>query len=159
VAEQLYDALLTWNSIGSLEVTPISLAFFQQFDSSVAAGTYASSSSTYATLTAATKSFADGMVEIVAKFTPVDGGLSEQFDKKTGAPLSAIDLTWSYASALTAFAARAGTVPASWGASGLHAPTACSFGPQPVQIPVTFDVNATTVAGGKCWLAFFKCFV
>lgn len=89
---------------------------------------------------------------MVAKYTPSDGGLAEQFDKSTGAPLSAVDLTWSYASALTAFAARNGTIPASWGASGLTVPSTCSTGGSGggggSTVAVTFNVQATTVLGG-----------
>ena len=36
-------------------------------------------------------------------------------------PTSALDLTWSYASAVTAFNARDGFVPASWGAANVTA--------------------------------------
>ncbi|KAJ3506296.1 hypothetical protein NLJ89_g6948 [Agrocybe chaxingu] len=126
VAEQLYDALIVWNQQGALTVTSTSLAFFRQFSSSVGAGTYTSSSFTFATLTTAVKGFADGFLAINAKYTPSNGALAEQFDRNTGAPLSAVDLTWSYASALTAFAARDGVVPASWGASGLVVPTVCN---------------------------------
>ncbi|KAH9042003.1 glucoamylase [Lactarius pseudohatsudake] len=122
VAEQLYDGLLTWQSVGSIQVTTTSLAFFRQFSPSIATGTYTSTSPQYTQLTSAIKTFADGFVEIAAKYTPSNGGLAEQYDKSTGAPLSAADLTWSYASVLTAGASRAGVKPASWGASGLTAP-------------------------------------
>ncbi|KAI0057906.1 glucoamylase [Artomyces pyxidatus] len=151
VAEQLYDALLTWNSIGSLEVTATSLPFFSQFSSSVTTGTYSSTSSTYITLTNAVKSFADGFVAIVAAHTPSGGGLSEQYDRNTGTPLSAADLTWSYASALTAFGARAGTITASWGASGLTVPSQCTANPGSV-VSVTFNVQATTQLGENIYL-------
>ncbi|TRM63293.1 glycoside hydrolase family 15 and carbohydrate-binding module family 20 [Schizophyllum amplum] len=121
VAEQLYDALTTWDSLGSLEVTDVSLAFFQQFDSAAATGTYDSSSDEYTTLTGAVRDWADGFLEVLASFTPSDGSLAEQVDKSSGSPTSAADLTWSYASAITAFNARDGFTPASWGASGLTA--------------------------------------
>jgi glucoamylase len=65
----LYDALIVWKAQGSLSVTSISLAFFQQFSPSVAVGTYASSTSTFSTLTTAVKTFADGFLAIHAKFT------------------------------------------------------------------------------------------
>jgi hypothetical protein len=42
-AEQLYDALYTWNKQGYITVTATSLAFFQDFSSSVTAGTQAPS--------------------------------------------------------------------------------------------------------------------
>lgn len=152
VAEQLYDALLTWQSSGSIQVTTTSLDFFQQFSPSIATGTYSSTSSQYTLLTSAIKTFADGFVEIAATYTPSDGGLSEQYNKSTGAPVSAVDLTWSYASVLTAGASRAGVEPASWGASDLTVPAQCVPNPGP-QVSVTFNVQATTQFGGmraKC---------
>ncbi|KAJ6585291.1 glycoside hydrolase family 15 protein [Mycena capillaripes] len=152
VAEQLYDALIVWKAQGSLNVTRISLPFFKQFLSSVTVGNYASSSSTFTTLTSAVKTFADGFLAIHAKFTPSGGGLAEQFDRNTGAPLSAVDLTWSYAAALTVFSARAGTKPASWDAAGVVVPATCQRGPQGATVAVTFNVVATTVPGENIYL-------
>ncbi|KAJ6508411.1 glycoside hydrolase family 15 protein [Mycena sanguinolenta] len=152
VAEQLYDALTVWNAQGELNVTSPSLAFFQQFLPSVAVGTYTSSTSTFTTLTAAVKTFADGFIGVVAKYTPPGGGLAEQFDRNTGTPLSAADLTWSYAAALTVFAARAGTPTVSWGAAGLAVPSVCELGPPAPMVAVTFDVVATTVPGEDIYL-------
>lgn len=55
-------------------------------------------------------------MSIVQKYTPSNGAMSEQFDKSSGSPLSAADLTWSYAALLTAVAARnQASLPASWG--------------------------------------------
>jgi glucoamylase len=126
-AEQLYDALYTWNRQGYITVTSTSLAFFQDFSSSVTAGTYTSSSSTYTTLYNAIKTYADGYVNIVATYAQANGSLSEQFSRSNGAPLSAYDLTWSYAAFLTAAARRAGVVPYSWGESGASSvPSVCS---------------------------------
>jgi len=143
-------ALQAWAKIGSIQVTPISQPFFAQFIPSVASGTYASSTSTYAVLTSAIRSYADGFVALNAQFTPSNGGLAEQFSKHDGSPASAVDLTWSYASALTAFQARAGVLSGSWGAKGLTIPSSCpapkSSTPTAV---VTFTVTATTVFGGK----------
>lgn len=161
VAEQLYDALIVWQQQASLSVTSTSLAFFQQFLPSVTAGTYASSTSTFTTLTGAVKTFADGFLAMNAKFTPSSGGLSEQYDKNNGAPTSAVDLTWSYASALTSFGARKGLSSASWGAKGLTVPTTCSSstggggggGGSGSTVAVTFNVQATTTFGGKYHLA------
>ncbi|KAJ7451688.1 glucoamylase [Mycena latifolia] len=159
VAEQLYDALIVWNAQGSLNVTSISLAFFQQFSSSVAIGTYASSTSTFATLTAAVKTFADGVLAIHAKYTPSNGGLAEQYSRSNGAPLSAVDLTWSYAAALTMFEARAGTTSPGWGAAGLTVPATCQTsggggggGGTAGTVAVTFNVVATTVIGEDIYI-------
>lgn len=126
-AEQLYDALIVWKSQGSIEVTSTSLNFFKDLDSSVTAGTYQSGSSTYTTLINAVTAYADGYVNVVATYAAPNGSLSEQFDKSSGSPLSAYDLTWSYAAFLSAAARRAGTVPQSWvGASGNVVPGTCS---------------------------------
>ncbi|KIM75770.1 carbohydrate-binding module family 20 protein [Piloderma croceum F 1598] len=148
VAEQLYDALYVWNAEGFLNITPTSLPFFQVFSSSADVGTYASTTSIYINLTTAIKSYADDFVQIVAKYTPSGGGLAEQYSKSDGTPLSAVDLTWSYASAITAFQARNGTVPASWGASGLIVPSECLSN----IVAVTFNVQATTVFGENIYI-------
>ena len=123
------------------------MAFFAQFSSSIIAGTYTSSTTTFASLIADIQSFADGFLAIIAKYTPSDGSLSEEYDKNTGTQLSAVDLTWSYASVLTAFAARGGSVPTSWGASGLVVPSVCVPNPGPT-VQATFNVAATTQWGG-----------
>ncbi|KAF7298796.1 Glucoamylase [Mycena indigotica] len=155
VAEQLYDALIVWKAQESLKVTSISLPFFRQFLSSVTVGTYGCTSSTYKKLTAAIKTFADDTLAIHAKYTPANGGLAEQFDRATGvspAPLSAVDLTWSYAAALTVFAARDGVSPASWGAKGLKVPKVCKPGPPVPTANMTFNVLATTVPGESIYI-------
>ena len=121
VAEQLYDALLTWDRLGSITVTPTSKAFFEQFASDISPGTYRSDSSMYVQLSDAIRAHADGFLGIVARHTPSDGSLAEQFDKTNGKPISAVDLTWSYAAAMTAFRSRKRGFGGSWGAKGLKA--------------------------------------
>jgi glucoamylase len=140
VAEQLYDALLTWDTLRAIEVTPISQAFFAQFVPGITPGTYRadsdsdpdsdsdsdsdsdpeSTSTTFSRLSAEIHAHADGFLAIVARHTPTDGGLAEQFDKASGAPASAADLSWSYAAALTAFRARRGGSGGAWGAKNLE---------------------------------------
>ena len=171
-AEQLYDALYQWNKIGSLSVTSTNQAFFNDFMPSIAIGTYASSTSTYTTLTTAIKTYADGYLAIIERYTPSNGSLAEQFSRSTGTPLSADDLTWSYASFLTAIARRAGQMPASWGeptantvpsscaatsAKGTYTtPTATT--PLPpcttvTSVAVTFNVAESTTFGETILLA------
>ncbi|KAF8548178.1 hypothetical protein OG21DRAFT_1501171, partial [Imleria badia] len=152
VAEQLYDALVVWNKQGTLTVTYTSLGFFQQFNTSLTIGTYTASESTFTSLITAIKDFADGFVAIGAQYTPSGGALSEQYSRSNGVPLSAIDLTWSYASALTVFAARAGQTSASWGAQGLSVPSSCFTSSAPT-VSVEFNVNATTVLGENIYLS------
>lgn len=53
------------------------------------------------------------------KYTPSNGALAEQYNRADGTPLSAVDLTWSYAAFLTAYNARANVLPASWGAASV----------------------------------------
>lgn len=167
-AEQLYSALYQWNKIGSIAVTPTSLAFFQDFSPSITSGTYSSSSPTYSTLTKAIRAYADGFLSVVQKYTPASGSLAEQFSRNTGTPLSALDLTWSYAAFLTAIARRTGQVPPSWGVASAAAivPSSCSassaqgtYAPPPITTPsapcsspatkltVTFNVVRQTAFG------------
>ena len=127
VAEQLYDALYVWKKQGSITVTSVSLAFFKELVSSAATGTYASGSTTYQAIISAVSAYADGFVDFAASHVPSSGALSEQFDRNSGTPLSAADLTWSYAAFLSAADRRAGIVPAGWSAaSGNTLPTTCS---------------------------------
>ncbi|OCL04422.1 carbohydrate-binding module family 20 protein [Glonium stellatum] len=126
-AEQLYDALYQYNTLGSITITSTSLAFWQDIYSSATTGTYSSSSSTFTALTNVLKTYADGYVAVVQEYTPSSGALSEQYSKSDGTPLSASDLTWSYASFLTMVAARNNVVPASWGEpSAMSVPSVCS---------------------------------
>ncbi|TFK24931.1 glucoamylase [Coprinopsis marcescibilis] len=148
-AEQLYDALIVWNKQQSLEVTGISLAFFRQFSSSVQVGSYASTTPTFTTLTNAIRAYADGFIAVIQKYTPADGSLAEQYHRETGSPLSAKHLTWSYASLLTASAARRGVEPKGWGAANATIPPGqCGTNVGPT-VSVTFNVNAQTVWGAE----------
>ncbi|KAJ5729558.1 Glucoamylase [Penicillium malachiteum] len=129
-AEMLYDALYQWNKIGSLEVTQTSLAFFRDFDSTIKAGTYSSRTKTYKSLTSAIRAYADGFVGLVEKYTPSNGSLAEQYNRNTSVPLSANDLTWSFASFLTSIQRRVSTVPASWSEKTANTvPSKCAASP------------------------------
>ncbi|KAK7711543.1 glycoside hydrolase 15 protein [Botryosphaeria dothidea] len=114
-AEQLYDALYTWTREGEITITSVSLPFFQDIYSSAATGTYASGSDTFTALLNAVKTYADGYIAKVQEYTPSSGALAEQYSRNDGTPLSASDLTWSYAAFLTTIARRDSIVPASWG--------------------------------------------
>ncbi|KAE9408903.1 hypothetical protein BT96DRAFT_985234 [Gymnopus androsaceus JB14] len=120
VAEQLYRSLSVWEAQNSLEITSISLSFFRQFCSDVQPGNYDADSEVYGNLTSEIRAYADDFISMNARYTPENGSLAEQYSKDDGEPCSARDLTWSYASALTAFEARQGILPSSWGAQGLE---------------------------------------
>lgn len=143
-AEQLYSAIQQWNKQGSIVVDAVSLPFFRDILPSVTAGTYAKESATYTSIIAGVRTYADGYIAVVQKYTPSNGGLSEQFDKNNGSPLSAVDLTWSYAAFLTSTDRRAGTVGPTWGESSNNvSPTTCSGTPA-CNAQVTFNVRAVT---------------
>ncbi|KAF8325181.1 glucoamylase [Cantharellus anzutake] len=146
-SQQLYHALYQWEAAGGINVTSVSLPFFQQLISSAAVGYYAADTSTYTTLYDAVSAYADGFLLLAQQYTPSSGELSEQYDKSTGAQRSAVQLTWSFASALTAFDARNNTLPSSWGAKGL------SIASCPNTVAITFNAYATTVWGENIYIA------
>ncbi|KAL8929384.1 MAG: hypothetical protein Q9172_000557 [Xanthocarpia lactea] len=160
--EQLYDAVYQINRTGFLLIDATSLPFFQDLDPSVVIGSYPASSEVYANITSAIRKYADGYVSVVQEYTPADGSFAEQYSRADGLPLSAADLTWSYAAFLTAAARRSSVVPASWGASNVGPPPAtCSgtsapgtYAPPPLEcssntstVAVTFDVRKPTIYG------------
>ncbi|CAF3492262.1 unnamed protein product [Fusarium graminearum] len=124
-AEQLYDALYVWKQKGSITVSDVSLSFFKDLVSGISTGTYASDSATFKSITDAVSKYADGYVSIVQKYVGDNGALAEQFDKNNGRPLSATDLTWSYAAFLSAADRRAGIVPPSWASGAAAVPQQC----------------------------------
>lgn len=146
-AEQLYSALYQWNRAGSLTVDATSLAFFKDVFPSAATGTFAKGSDTYNSITTAVRNYADEYIKVVQKYTPANGGLAEQFDKNNGSPLSAVDLTWSYAAFLTATERRVGVVSPTWGEASNNAVPAVCTAPPSCNSKVTFNVRATTVFG------------
>lgn len=126
-AEQLYDAIYVWKQQGSVEVTDLSLAFFRDLLPDITTGTYEAGSSTYDAILDAVFAYADGFIEVAAKYAAEDGSLTEQYDRNTGKPIAAPNLTWSYSAFLTATARRAGIVPSGWGAENANKlPDSCS---------------------------------
>ncbi|KDN45804.1 hypothetical protein RSAG8_04637, partial [Rhizoctonia solani AG-8 WAC10335] len=139
-AEQLYYATSTWLKLGKIQITALSLPFFQPIYPSAKIGTYSAASKDGLGILLAVRKYADQFVLVNKQFVGPAGGLAEQFDRATGVPTSAVDLTWSYASAITAFDARSFILPGSWGAKGLKAPSGtCKSRPIP-KVPVTFKL-------------------
>jgi glucoamylase len=146
-AEQLYSANYQWDRIGSIVVDSTSLAFFRDILPSINTDTYAKGSETYTSIVKAVRTYADDFVAVVQKYTPANGALAEQYDRNNGAPLSARDLTWSYAAFLTTIERRNGIVPPTWGEPGANTvPDVCTA-PPACNSRVTFNVRATTVPG------------
>lgn len=118
----------------------------------------------------AVTAYADSFVAIAEKYIPTNGSLAEQFNRNTGVPLSANDLTWSYAAFVTMAQRRAGQYPASWGSrSSAPAPASCAGTSTPgsyipataagapnvtstCQINIIFNVNASTYYGENLYV-------
>ncbi|KAF4331727.1 glucoamylase [Fusarium beomiforme] len=148
-AEQLYAAVYQWKKIGSITIDDISMPFFGDIMPKVSKGTYRKNTETYKTIVKAVTSYADGFVSIVQSYTPKDGSLAEQFDKSTGAPKSAVHLTWSYAAFISAAERRSGIVPPGWGESSANkVPGICEAAPS-CDITITFNLKNVDVSSDQ----------
>jgi glucoamylase len=91
-----------------------------------------------------------------------NGSMSEQFNKTTGHPESAYDLTWSLASFVTMARRREGNYPPSWGAKhATPAPTTCkgtSFISTNNYLPA-FAALAPNVSLGCATEVLFKAYI
>ncbi|KAI9453791.1 Six-hairpin glycosidase-like protein [Lactarius psammicola] len=114
-AEQLYDALITWDLIGYIQVTPVSLKFWEQFDSRVQVMTYRKGSRGYKVLTGYVREWANKIVLQLAKATPDDYVLVEFIHKETGGPYGPRGMIRSLAAALGVIDAYRGLIPPNWG--------------------------------------------
>ncbi|RDL30375.1 putative Glucoamylase P [Venustampulla echinocandica] len=164
-AEFLYDAVAQWKARKTLVVDDTSLAFFKDLYTSITVRTYDSASDDFTKIMDAITAYADSFVAVAQKYTPPDGSLAEQFNRNTGAPLSAKDLTWSYAAFVTMAERHDGQYPPSWGTRdipappstcsgtstpGVYAPATAAGAPNvttPCQVNVVFNVNASTYYG------------
>ena len=114
-AEQLYDALITWDKIGYIEVTPVSLKFWNQFDSGISVKRYKKGSKGYNALIAYVRKWANQIVLQLGKATPEDYVLVECIDKNTGGPYGPRGMIRSLAAALGVIDAHNGLIPPNWG--------------------------------------------
>jgi glucoamylase len=118
VAEQIFDALITWDIIGKLQVTRVSLKFFRQFDKTIKIGTYSKRTKTYRQLTASLKRWAENTLLSLSKRTPPDLVLPLVMNKTTGEPMPPRGALRSQVAVLGAHNSYNGVVPPSW-ANGL----------------------------------------
>ncbi|KAK9414358.1 putative 1, 4-alpha-D-glucan glucohydrolase [Seiridium unicorne] len=172
-AEYLYDAVAQWRTQGALTIDDTSLSFFTDIYPSARTTIYGAGSncSEFLLILNAVSAYADSFVSVVEQYTPVNGSLSEQFNKTApGNPISAYDLTWSYAAFVTMSERRAGQYPPSWeSAAAAAVPSEClSSSTQGVYVPafaagapnvsssctsyVQFAVNASTYFGENVYL-------
>ena len=172
-AEFLYDVAAQLDAHGVIKIDETSLPFYQQISPTVKVGIlhYGSTNSPFQQVLRSIITYADSFVAIVRRYTPADGTLFEQFDRNTGTPVSAIDLTWSYAAFISMSSRRAGMYPPTWGAAqstppppsicsatsakGTYIPAVEAGAPDIPFVctsPVTFNVNATTYFGENIYI-------
>lgn len=118
VAEQVFDALNTWDLIGSLNITEVSLKFFQQFDDQVPLGTYKKGSATYDKMTSTMKTWAENTLISLEGRTPSDLILPLIMNKTTGQPDPPLGALRSQVAVLGAHNAYNGALPPSWAHGG-----------------------------------------
>ncbi|KAI0193802.1 carbohydrate-binding module family 20 protein [Astrocystis sublimbata] len=116
-AEFLYNAVSQWKTQGALSIDETSLGFFKDIYPAAEVKTYRSKGkqSEFPLILKTVTEYADSFVEIVEKYTPQDGSMTEQFSKIAPFnPLSATHLTWSYAAFVSMAERRASQFPPSW---------------------------------------------
>lgn len=171
-AEFLYDAVAQWRARHELTVDELSLPFFKDIYPAVTVRVYKSGNynSPFEQIMRATLAYAESFVAVAQKYTPSNGQLDEQYNRDTGVPLSADDLTWSYAAFLSMAERRAGQYPPTWetrraasppstcaGTStpGVYAPATAAGAPNVTnecQVQVNFNVLASTYFGENIYV-------
>jgi glucoamylase len=119
-SEQIFDALMTWDLLGELQVTDLSLEFFRQFDQNVNIGTYKKGSEVYERLTFALTSWAERTLLFLAEYMPEDYVLTMAIDRTTGLPVGPRGTIHCVVAGISVYDAYNGLIPPSWarGASG-----------------------------------------
>ena len=113
LAELLYRCTSTLISAGSLTVSPTCMPFYKYFTPAANVTvntTHTSDSPEFEGVLEGLKGWGDALVRTVRYYGGGEGGqghLSEEFDRNTGVPAGARDLTWSYGAVLTAGMERA----------------------------------------------------
>ncbi|WPH01779.1 Hypothetical protein R9X50_00463200 [Acrodontium crateriforme] len=112
MSQFMYAASNEYAAAGSISITETSKPFFDYFapKAGLQVGeTYGYDSREYRQTVNALNGWGDAFMRTIKYYTPADGHLSEEFNRNTGVAQGAADLTWSYASILTAAFARAET--------------------------------------------------
>lgn len=110
LAEFMYRVSKEYSSAEQIVVSSVSKPFFDFFAPSaklVTGQTYIQSTKQFRQAINGINGWGDAFVRTIKQYMPASGALSEQFNKKTGQPQGAADLSWSYAALLTAAFARA----------------------------------------------------
>jgi len=110
MAELFYNAAAAFTAIDKITVTPTTENFWKYFAPPADATLnrqYSSRSHTFKEMVRALQGWGDMWMRTVKYWAPADGRFPEEFDREDGRGVGAKDLTWSYASFITAGAARA----------------------------------------------------
>jgi glucoamylase len=108
-AELYYRAINEWTLAGKVTVTSINLSFFKKFDSAAAVGTvYTVGTTAFGTMTQNVALAADKFFSTVKYHALTNGSMPEQYDRTSGVPTGARDLTWSHAALISAALAKSG---------------------------------------------------
>lgn len=107
-AEYFFTAAKDFQDKGSITISNLTAPFWKFYGSGVDATerTITKDSEDFSKLIQAMIGWGDAYLRVVKYYSGDDGHYSEQFDKDTGVQRGAKDLTWSYASILTAAIAR-----------------------------------------------------
>ncbi|KAF2104180.1 hypothetical protein NA57DRAFT_30202 [Rhizodiscina lignyota] len=109
MAELFYRAASDLQSAGQLTVSNTSLLFWTYFSpgANLSEDTYSSDSDGFKGAIAALQGWGDAFIRLIQYHGGDGGHLSEEYDRNSGVMVGAADLTWSYASVITAAFARA----------------------------------------------------
>lgn len=110
----MYDALHTWEALGHIEVTDVSLKFWAPLIRGVKPGKYKKGSRGYNTLIKAARGWAEDIISLLAKATPRDYVLVELICKTDAKPAGPRGMIRSLTAALSAVDTRGGMVPRPW---------------------------------------------
>jgi glucoamylase len=109
MAQYLYSVASEYQNAGSLTVNNVTAPFFAYYapQAGLKSKTYKSNTKEFASVIASLKGWGDAYIRRIKYHTPAGGNLAEEFNRNDGHAQGAYDLTWSYASLLTAAFARA----------------------------------------------------
>lgn len=112
LAQYMWTASAEYSQLGSVTVTNTSKPFFDYFapEAGVSVGqSYSSSEAQFQSVVNSLNGWGDAFIRTVKYYAPTSGHLAEEYHRNTGVPQGCPDLTWSYASILTAAIQRAVT--------------------------------------------------
>jgi len=110
MAEFLYRSSTAFSAAGGITVTNTSLPFWTFYAAGqnlTSGASYKSGSAQFTAMIQGLQGWGDAYIRTVKYYTPANGHLTEEINRDTGVSQGALDLTWSYASVLTAAFARA----------------------------------------------------